>query len=164
MLFSQSISGIGLRTILPVPSRQQTDETFDVRLHFAGASQAELFPRAALPEFESLVVARMAKRIATLRLFAGSIFIDLNDGLTFNQSQHLAAQIREPTYKGSGSGFWTFFRRNMARRSMEYGRGILQLFATNCDSSLALRQSATSCNVLRQLDRPDRCEGATKSG
>jgi len=47
---------------------------------------------------------------------------------------------------------------------MAHGRGVLQLFAANCDSSCASRQSATSCNVLRQPDRPNRCEGATKTG
>ena len=93
MLFSQSISGIGLCTILALPLRQQTDETFYVRLHFACAGQAEFPSRAALPEFEDFAVARMATRIATRPLFAGGIFIDMNDGRAFSQFQHLAERI-----------------------------------------------------------------------
>ena len=90
MLFSKFISGVGPRTILAVPLRQQADETFYVRLHFAGGAQAEFLSRAALPEFEDL---RQLRELRTLRLFAGGIFIDLNDGRAFSQSQHLAAQI-----------------------------------------------------------------------
>ena len=85
MLFPKFISGVGPRTILAVPLRQQTDETFYVRLHFAGAAQAEFLSRAA--------VARMATRIAARPLFAGGIFIDLNDGRAFSQFQHLAERI-----------------------------------------------------------------------
>jgi hypothetical protein len=88
-LFSKFISGVGPRTILAVPLRQQADETFYVRLHFAGDGQAEFPSRAALPEFENFAVAR----IATRPLFAGGIFIDLNDGRAFSQFQHLAERI-----------------------------------------------------------------------
>jgi hypothetical protein len=35
----------------------------------------------------------MATRIATRPLFAGGIFIDLNDGRAFSQFQHLAERI-----------------------------------------------------------------------
>ena len=90
MLFSKSISGVGLRTILPVPLRQQTDETFYVRLHFAGdCSRLSFFPERRCQNSSTA----LSREFATLRLFAGGIFIDLNDGRAFSQSQHLAARI-----------------------------------------------------------------------
>jgi hypothetical protein len=52
--------------------RQQADESFDVRLHFAGAAQAEFLSRAALPEFEHGLVTG----ICTLCLIAEGVVID----------------------------------------------------------------------------------------
>jgi hypothetical protein len=77
--------------------RQQADESFDVRLHFARAAQAEFFPRTALPELAHLLVTRIR------------VFIELKDGSGFSQSEHLAAENLRPTDNGSESGFWTSF-------------------------------------------------------
>ena len=107
-------------------------------------AQAEFLSRTALPEFEHCVVAR----IRTVRLFAGGVFIDRNDGRAFSQSERLARRnFREPTYKGSGSGFWTYFLAKHCRRSIEHGRSVLQLFATNCDIFVSL---AAICNKLQR--------------
>jgi len=74
MLFSKFISGVGPRTILAVPLRQQADETFYVRLHFAGGAQAEFLSRAALPEFEHGLVTGTR----TLLLLAEGVLIYRN--------------------------------------------------------------------------------------
>jgi hypothetical protein len=153
MLFSKSISGTGLRTILPVPLRQQADDPFYVRLYFSGASQTEFPSRAALPEFEHGLVTG----IRTLRLIAEGVVIDRNlCGLCHPNAR--PQRFCEPTYNGPESGFWTCFfaeelqgvqkstiaafcncLRQIATLSGRHGN--LQQVATFCDSQTARTDS-----------------------
>ncbi len=141
-MFSKSISGAGLRTILPVPLRQQADEPFDVRLHFTGAPQAEFLSRAALPEFEHGLVTG----IRTLRLIAEGVVIDRNlCGLCHPNAR--PQRFCEPTYNGPESRFWTCF---LLKNCRAFKRARLQRFATVCDKLRHIPGVTAICNRLQR--------------
>jgi len=162
MLFSKSISGTGLRTILSVPLRQQADEAFDIRLHFAGDAQAEFLSRAALPEFEHGLV----PGIRTLLLLAEGVLIDRNMcGLC--PSERPAAEILRAYILRARKRILDMFfgeeLQGVQKSTIAALCNCLRQIATFFWASRASPQSATSCNVLRQPDSPDRCESAAKT-
>ena len=141
-MFSKSISGAGLRTILPIPLRQEADEPFYVRLHFSGASQIEFLSRVALPEFEQGLVTR----IRTFRLLAEGVLIDRNMcGLCHPNAR--PRKFREPTDNGPESRFWTCF---LVKNCRAFKRARLQRFATICDKLRHFSRVTAICNKLQR--------------